>query len=81
VDIASVLLGSGVRLFDHLSGTPAVIGKNAWRSPSRTSPFPDKRWQMKVSRLPRGGSVVLLSGSVVPLILEAGQLSLAPESL
>ena len=26
VDIASVLLGSGVRLFDHLAGTPAVIG-------------------------------------------------------
>ncbi|MBD3924297.1 dihydrofolate reductase family protein [Nocardioides cavernae] len=26
VDIASVLLGSGVRLFDHLDGTPAVLG-------------------------------------------------------
>jgi len=26
VDIAAVLLGSGVRLFDHLSGTPAVLG-------------------------------------------------------
>lgn len=26
VDIAPVLLGSGVRLFDHLSGTPAVLG-------------------------------------------------------
>jgi dihydrofolate reductase len=26
VDIASVLLGSGVRLFDHLAGTPAVLG-------------------------------------------------------
>ena len=26
VDIAAVLLGSGVRLFDHLSATPAVLG-------------------------------------------------------
>jgi dihydrofolate reductase len=26
VDIASVFLGSGVRLFDHLAGTPAVLG-------------------------------------------------------
>jgi len=26
VDIAALLLGSGVRLFDHLSGTPAVLG-------------------------------------------------------
>ena len=26
VDIASVLLGSGIRLFDHLAGTPAVLG-------------------------------------------------------
>lgn len=26
VDIAAVLLGSGVRLFDHLSGTPVVLG-------------------------------------------------------
>jgi dihydrofolate reductase len=26
VDIAAVLLGSGVRLFDHLAGTPVVIG-------------------------------------------------------
>ena len=26
VDIAAVLLGSGVRLFDHLVGTPAVLG-------------------------------------------------------
>jgi len=26
VDIAAVLLGSGVRLFDHLAGTPAVLG-------------------------------------------------------
>ena len=26
VDIASVLLGSGVRLFDHLADTPAVLG-------------------------------------------------------
>ena len=26
VDIAAVLLGSGVRLFDHLDGTPAVLG-------------------------------------------------------
>jgi dihydrofolate reductase len=26
VDIAAVLLGSGVRLFDHLSGTSAVLG-------------------------------------------------------
>ncbi|HYK11695.1 MAG TPA: dihydrofolate reductase family protein [Gemmatimonadales bacterium] len=26
VDIAAVLLGSGVRLFDHLNATPAVLG-------------------------------------------------------
>ena len=26
VDIAAVLLGSGVRLFDHIAGTPAVLG-------------------------------------------------------
>jgi len=26
VDIAAVFLGSGVRLFDHLAGTPAVLG-------------------------------------------------------
>src|SRR5262249_35039114 len=26
VDITAVLLGSGVRLFDHLAGTPAVLG-------------------------------------------------------
>jgi dihydrofolate reductase len=26
VDVAAVLLGSGVRLFDHLGGTPAVLG-------------------------------------------------------
>src|SRR3954471_9368665 len=26
IDIAAVLLGSGVRLFDHLGGTPAVLG-------------------------------------------------------
>ena len=26
VDIAPVLLGSGVRLFDHLAGTPAILG-------------------------------------------------------
>ena len=26
VDIAAVLLGSGVRLFDHLTGMPAVLG-------------------------------------------------------
>ena len=26
VDIAAVLLGSGIRLFDHLIGTPAVLG-------------------------------------------------------
>jgi dihydrofolate reductase len=25
VDIAALLLGSGVRLFDHLAGTPAVL--------------------------------------------------------
>jgi len=29
VDIAAVLLGSGVRLFDHLVGTPAVLGTPA----------------------------------------------------
>ena len=26
VDVAAILLGSGVRLFDHLAGTPAVLG-------------------------------------------------------
>lgn len=26
VDVAAVLLGSGVRLFDHLAGTPVVLG-------------------------------------------------------
>ena len=26
VDIAAVLLGSGIRLFDHLTSTPAVLG-------------------------------------------------------
>jgi len=26
VDVAAVLLGSGVRLFDHLAGVPAVLG-------------------------------------------------------
>ena len=26
VDVAAVLLGSGVRLFDHLKGTPSVLG-------------------------------------------------------
>ena len=26
LDLAAVLLGSGVRLFDHLAGTPAVLG-------------------------------------------------------
>ena len=26
VDIAAVLLGSGVRLFDHLTGTPSMLG-------------------------------------------------------
>lgn len=26
VDIAAVLLGSGIRLFDHLAGTPALLG-------------------------------------------------------
>ena len=26
VDVAAVLLGSGVRLFDHLEGTPAILG-------------------------------------------------------
>ena len=26
VDIVALLLGSGVRLFDHLAGTPAVLG-------------------------------------------------------
>ena len=29
VDIAAVLLGSGVRFFDHLVGTPAVLGDPA----------------------------------------------------
>jgi hypothetical protein len=26
VDVAGVLLGSGIRLFDHLAGTPSVVG-------------------------------------------------------
>jgi dihydrofolate reductase len=26
IDLAALLLGSGVRLFDHLTGTPAVLG-------------------------------------------------------
>ena len=26
IDLAALLLGSGVRLFDHLAGTPAVLG-------------------------------------------------------
>ena len=26
VDVAAVLLGSGVRLFDHLVGTPSTLG-------------------------------------------------------
>ena len=26
IDVAAVLLGSGVRLFDHLAGTPCVLG-------------------------------------------------------
>jgi len=26
IDIAAVLLGSGVRLFDHLASTPAILG-------------------------------------------------------
>jgi len=26
VDVAAVLIGSGVRLFDHLAGTPAILG-------------------------------------------------------
>jgi len=26
VDVAALLLGSGVRLFDHLAGTPSVLG-------------------------------------------------------
>jgi dihydrofolate reductase len=26
IDIAAVLLGSGIQLFDHLAGTPAVLG-------------------------------------------------------
>jgi dihydrofolate reductase len=29
VDIAAVLLGKGVRLFDHLKATPAVLGNPA----------------------------------------------------
>jgi dihydrofolate reductase len=29
VDIAAVLLGSGVRLFDHLAGTPCTLGNPA----------------------------------------------------
>jgi len=29
VDIAALLLGSGVRLFDHLAGAPAVLGNPA----------------------------------------------------
>src|SRR5262245_16575960 len=39
VDIAAVLLGSGVRLFDHLAGTPAVPGNpTLTRGASATSP-------------------------------------------
>ena len=30
VYIAAVLLGSGIRLFDHLAGTPIVLGKPTW---------------------------------------------------
>ena len=26
IDVAAVLLGAGVRLFDHLAGTPAILG-------------------------------------------------------
>ena len=26
IDLAAILLGGGVRLFDHLTGTPAVLG-------------------------------------------------------
>jgi dihydrofolate reductase len=26
IDVAAVLLGSGIRLFDHLVGTPSVLG-------------------------------------------------------
>ncbi len=26
IDVAAVFLGSGVRLFDHLAGTPSVLG-------------------------------------------------------
>jgi hypothetical protein len=26
IDLAAVLLGAGVRLFDHLANTPAVLG-------------------------------------------------------
>ena len=26
IDVAAVFLGSGVRLFDHLAGTPCVLG-------------------------------------------------------
>jgi dihydrofolate reductase len=26
IDVAAVLLGSGVRLFDNLAGTPAILG-------------------------------------------------------
>jgi dihydrofolate reductase len=29
IDVAAVLLGSGVRLFDHLAGTPATLGSPA----------------------------------------------------
>ena len=29
IDVAAVLLGSGVRLFDHLARTPAVLGNPA----------------------------------------------------
>ena len=29
VDVAALLLGSGVRLFDHLAGTPALLGNPA----------------------------------------------------
>ena len=29
VDVAALLLGSGIRLFDHLAGTPVVLGNPA----------------------------------------------------
>jgi len=29
IDLAAVLLGAGVRLFDHLENTPAVLGNPA----------------------------------------------------